>query len=463
MKTLINQMFGRMPALAMAVAGSVEAPAIERGMERFAPVPARDPRELRATPRLGPFLVLTAQLALLLLVFSLYHLEKRGFLRMSAIVFGAFLVHYWLPFRMKEPFWVAVSMAGAFVLLQSLVATLLIIVGLAFFLILRSPVAFRYRVSLLVAIFAVLIYGCATKSFHIIPVSFYAVFGAIFMFRIIIYVYDLAHVRKPAELLPFLSYFFLLPNYYFTLFPVVDFQTMRRGYYQRDIHEIAQQGIFWMMRGTIQLMLYRLVTYFNDPYLPDRVTSLRALVTTMVLTFLLYLNVSGTFHLIVGMLHLFGYDLPETNRRYLLSSSFTDFWRRANIYWKDFMVKIVYYPVYFKLHRRGDVRAQVVATAAVFLVTWALHSYQFFWVKGQFLTSWPDTIFWTILGLLVIANVLNESRHKRRKPNPSWQARVMHAGQVLATFTVIVTLWSLWSSPTLGAWGYLMTHWMQGH
>jgi D-alanyl-lipoteichoic acid acyltransferase DltB (MBOAT superfamily) len=362
---------------------------------------------------------------------------------------------------MKEPFWVAVSMAGAFVLLQPLVATLLIVVGLAFFLILRSPVALRYRVSLLVAVFAVLIYGCATKGFHVIPVSFYSVFGAIFMFRTIIYVYDLAHARKPAELLPFLSYFFLLPNYYFTLFPVVDFQTMRRGYYQRDIHEIAQQGIFWMMRGTIQLMLYRLVTYFNDPYLPDRVTSLHTLITTMVLTFLLYLNVSGTFHLIVGMLHLFGYDLPETNRRYVLSSSFTDFWRRTNIYWKDFMVKVVYYPIYFKLHRRGDARAQVLATAAVFLVTWALHSYQFFWVKGQFLTSWPDTIFWTILGLLVISNVLYESRHKRRQRDSSWRGRVIHAVEVLVTFAVIVTLWSLWSSPTVGAWAYLMTHWMQ--
>ncbi|HXM20931.1 MAG TPA: hypothetical protein VN948_06675 [Terriglobales bacterium] len=461
MKALINQMFGRMPVLAIPVVGSAEALGIDLGTGQFAPAPTRDARELRAIPRLGPFLALAAQLALLLLVFGLYHLGEHGFLRMSAIAFGAFLVHYWLPFRFKEPFWVAVSVAGAFVLLQPLVATLLIVVGLAFFLILRSPVAFRWRVLLLGLIFSALIYVCATDSFRVIPVSFYSVFGAIFMFRIIIYVYDLAHAREPAQLLPFLSYFFLLPNYCFTLFPVVDFQTMRRGYYQRDIHEIAQQGIHWMMRGAIQLMLYRLVTYFNDPYLPDRVTSLHALITTMVLTFLLYLNVSGTFHLIVGMLHLFGYDLPETNRRYLLSSSFTDFWRRANIYWKDFMVKIVYFPVYFKLHKRGDVRAQVVATAAVFLVTWALHSYQFFWVTGRFLTSWPDTIFWTILGLLVIANVLYESRHKRRKQNSSWQGRVIHAVQALVTFTVIVTLWSLWSSPSVGAWVYLMTHWMQ--
>jgi hypothetical protein len=93
-----------------------------------------------------------------------------------------------------------------------------------------------------------LAYGRATGALAI-PGAFYPVFGAIFMFRIIIYVYDLAHSRERARLLPFLSYFFVLPNYYFTFFPVIDFQTMRRSYYQRDIHEIAQQGIRWMTRG----------------------------------------------------------------------------------------------------------------------------------------------------------------------------------------------------------------------
>jgi alginate O-acetyltransferase complex protein AlgI len=411
----------------------------------------------------GAFVALAAQLAILLLVFRLYHLTEKPSLlvRLVEVAFGAFLIHYWLPFRFKETFWVMTSMAGAFLLVEPRIAVLLAAVGLVFFLILRSGIPYSWRITLLALIFVAFTYGCATKILPI-PGGFYALFGAIFMFRIIIYVYDLAHSREPACLLPFLSYFFLLPNYYFTLFPVIDFQTMRRTYYQRDIHQIAQQGIHWMTRGAIQLMLYRLVIYFNDRYLPDRVTSFRALVTTMVLTFLLYLNVSGKFHLIVGMLHLFGYDLPETNRRYLLASSFADFWRRANIYWKDFMVKIVYFPVYFKLRKKGEVAAQIVATAAVFLVTWAFHSYQFFWIRGQFILSWPDTLFWLILGLLVIANVLYETRHpKRRQPDSSWRARAVHTVQVLATFTVITTLWSLWSSPSVGAFLYLMTHWIR--
>jgi alginate O-acetyltransferase complex protein AlgI len=419
-------------------------------------------KELRSVTKLWPFVGLAAQLAGLLLVFRLYRLmERPHFLLMSAITFGAFLIHYWLPFFLKEPFFITVSVAGAFFLLEPPVALLLVAVGLMFFLIFRSPLHNRWRLLALAVVFAVLIYCCAQKT-SLIPTGFYPVFGAVFMFRIIIYAYDLAHGRERAQLLPFLSYFFLLPNYYFTLFPVIDFKTMRRSYYQRDIHDIAQQGIQWMVRGTIQLMLYRLVVYFNDPYLPDRVTSLGALISTMILTFLLYLNVSGQFHLIVGMLHLFGYDLPETNRRYLLARSFTDFWRRINIYWKDFMVKIVYFPVYFKFRKKGDIRAQVTATAAVFLVTWLLHSYQFFWIKGQFSLGWQDTFFWGILGILVIISVLFESRRKRRRMDSSWHMQALHAAQVLGTFALVTTLWSLWSSPSVNSWIFLMTHWMHG-
>ena len=77
----------------------------------------------------------------------------------------------------------------------------------------------------------------------------------------------------------------------------------------------------------------------------------------MVATYLLYLHVSGQFHLIVGLLHMFGFNLPETHHRYLLASSFTDFWRRINIYWKDFIMKLFFYPAFFALKRIGTLRA----------------------------------------------------------------------------------------------------------
>ncbi|NIO08549.1 MAG: hypothetical protein GTO40_11300, partial [Deltaproteobacteria bacterium] len=58
---------------------------------------------------------------------------------------------------------------------------------------------------------------------------------------------------------------------------------------------------------------------------------------------------------------------PETNYRYFLASNFTDFWRRANIYWKDFMLKVVYYPTYFRLRKWDDTFRLIFATVLVFL------------------------------------------------------------------------------------------------
>ena len=116
-----------------------------------------------------------------------------------------------------------------------------------------------------------------------------------------------------------------------------------------------------------------------------------------------------------GMLHLFGYQLPETHHHYLLASGFTDYWRRINIYWKDFMVRIVFNPVVFRLKRRPQPLALAVATTAVFLTTWLLHAYQSYWLRGTWGFSVPDALFWGILGVLVLVGVQLDARRPRSR------------------------------------------------
>src|SRR5271165_4586511 len=197
--------------------------------------PVLDPRLERSKTDVRRFAMLAIPLALLLLTFRAYNLEQPAFFRLACVVFGGFAASYWLPFRYKEPFLILLSLTGAYVLLSPLVASLLIAAGLLMFGIVRSGLEFRWRVLALVAILCAFIYGRASGRFHI-PGDFWPVLGAIFMFRMIIYLYDVKHLPGPASLKDYLIYFFLLPNYYFLLFPVVDFQTLRRSYFQRDIH-----------------------------------------------------------------------------------------------------------------------------------------------------------------------------------------------------------------------------------
>ncbi len=419
-------------------------------------------REALATRDPLRFLLLLGQLALLVLVFRAFRVEEQRFMHLTAMIFSAFAVHYWLPFRYKELFWIAVSFAGAFVLLDTRSAATLIGIGLLFYAVAASPVGFPWKVVIALVIGGVLTYGRATLGLGV-PTQLWPILGAVFMFRLLVYFYDLQHAKERPSLKEYCTYFFMLPNYYFILFPVIDFQTLRKTYFRRDIHVVAQQGIDWILRGTVQLLLYRAI-YHLKPSLnePESITSFGLLVTAMVGTYLLYLRVSGHFHIIIGFLHLFGYDLPETHRRYLLAHSLTDFWRRINIYWKDFMVKLVYFPVYFRLRRSGEVRAQVVATALVFVATWALHSYQWFWLRGTWLFTWPDTLFWAILGGLVIVNVLMERRQRTPARVSGLGAWTQRGLQIAATFTLMTVLWSLWNAHSVEEWIEVLTWWQVG-
>lgn len=115
------------------------------------------------------------------------------------------------------------------------------------------------------------------------------------------------------------------------------------------------------------------------------------------------------------MLSLFGFHLPETHHRYYFASSLTDYWRRINIYWKDFMRKVFYYPAYFKLRKWGATSALVGATLWVFVATWFLHAYQWFWLRGSFLLAWNDVLFWSLLALLLVLNSLYEAKYGRAR------------------------------------------------
>ena len=290
-----------------------------------------------------------------------------------------------------------------------------------------------------------------------------------FMFRLIIYLYELKHAKAPETLVDTLSYFFLLPNFCFTLFPVVDYRTMQRGYFSADVHALQRRGLQMMLQGTVQLLVYRLI-YHEMLIPPSKVHNLASLSCYIVSNYLLYLEVSGQFHIACGMLHLYGFQLPRTHHNYLLATGFTDYWRRINIYWKDFMVRLFFNPVVFRLKRWPQPAALAAGTVAVFVATWLLHAYQWYWLRGSWGFSVPDALFWGILGVLVLVNVQLDAR-RRRTPSLAtascanqlaFRELAPRCLKIAATFTTIAVLWSLWSSPSLAAWLEMLCRGLQG-
>ena len=400
------------------------------------------------------FLSVLVQLALLTLVFRQFQIENAGFLRLWLLTVAGFAIHAFLPLRYRLPFFLGLSLAGILLVLGVFHGVTLIVLGVLLIAICHLPLSFAARVALLLFVVAVL----AAQRAQWLPApwseAIWPILGSMFMFRLIVYLYDLRHDSAPVSPTRALSYFFMLPNVCFPLFPVVDYKTFRRNYFDDDAYRIYQVGIDWMVRGIVHLILYRIVYYYFS-LSPAEVHGPGDLAQYLVSNFLLYLRVSGTFHLIVGMLYLFGFRLPETHHRYLLASSFTDFWRRINIYWKDFMLKVFYYPAYFRLRRFGNTTALVLATLFVFLMTWFLHAYQWFWLRGTLLFVWQDILFWTVLGVLVVVNSLWEAKRGRQRAlgkAPSWRGFSTLTLKIAGMFCFICVLWSFWTSESISEW-----------
>jgi D-alanyl-lipoteichoic acid acyltransferase DltB (MBOAT superfamily) len=174
----------------------------------------------------------------------------------------------------------------------------------------------------------------------------------------------------------------------------------------------------------------------------------------MVTSYLLYLRISGQFHIIIGILCLFGFNLSETHHLYYLSAGFNDFWRRINIYWKDLMIKMIYYPVFLRLRKQFGMTAAIIcATVAVFLGTWILHSYQWFWLRNAFPIAVNDGLFWGFLGVMVIINSFAEARSRSQlQKTLTFHGALTVAFKTVGFFALMCVLWSLWSSASPGEW-----------
>lgn len=422
-------------------------------------------KEIAGTGRLvdrfaafGPLAIIAGQLALLVAALYVFAIQEEGFLRLAPLLFGGFLVNAILPLRLRPPFFLLLSFA-ALAVLWGWSAIIVVAIGMPLIGIVHLPIGAWARAALLgtsAATVAAMTTGIGSFTAIDQVATVAPAIGSIFMFRLIIYFYQQAKDPVDTNIWQRLSYFFMLPNAAFFLFPVIDFRNFVTLYYHRDEVAIYQRGIALLFRGAAQLVIYRALYYYIVPNAQE-VINLSSLVQFMLGGYLLYIKVVGIFHLVVGSLCLFGFDVPSAHHKYLLASGFNDLWRRARTDWKDFMTKVFYYPMIlaFKHRGMGTTAAIVVATTLVFVSSWLLHSYQSFWLLGSFPLRLTDFVFWMGLGALVVANsllLLRVPRRVRRSGTVSFSQAFVHAAKVSGVLATISLLWSFWYSRSPSDW-----------
>lgn len=399
---------------------------------------------LTASERAGRFVPLLLELVLIAAVLHSFQIElHRHFFPVFCVIVAGFAIHTWLPSRQRLAFFAFLSAACVLFVLGTANGLWVLGIGSALIGICYLPVAFGMRVVLLAAA-GVALAGLRVQH----PLPFWPVLGSMFMFRLICFMYERRHEGVPPSLASSVSYFFLLPNACFPLFPVVDYKTFRETWYNEDEWEIYQRGVTWIVRGIVHLLLYR---YIKSHLVPDdyELTDLPRLAIFMATNYALYLQVSGQFHLVTGLLHLFGFNLPRTHHLYFLASSCSDIWRRINIYWKDFLAKVVFYPAFFALRRRGAAAgtAMVLSVFLVFVCTWLFHSWQTFWLLGRFPLTVNDACLWLGAGTAVAINVALESRRNKSRETSALFAAFSVSARTVLMFSLVSLFWACWTRP----------------
>lgn len=414
---------------------------------------------------MGPLLLIMIELSLACLVMIRFEFDLAEPLGWDLLwLVPAFAAHAVMPLTWRRPFLLGLTALLLVRVLGTTPGYYVIGVGLALIGLCHLRIAFRWRVLAIVVVATALALVEARLLHwgHHLEIAL-PILGGIFMFRLILYLYDIRH-EKPGAATPLerIGYFFLLPAPLAPFFPTLDYQVYRRSWYREPAFETYQVGMLWISRGVVHLALYRVIYHFFSPS-PEFVTDLAGVAAFCLSGYLIYLRVSGLFHLITGILRLFGYALPETHRLYFFARDFSDYWRRINIYWKEFMTKIVFYPAFMTLRRTGlGYQGRLaLATIVVFIATAVLHSYQTFWLRGSFEIHETDYAFWGLLGLLVVGNNLLDARKAptRRGDEPagwSWGRAVGLSLRAVGLFLLFALLWALWSAQEWGVFAEVM-------
>ncbi|MCK6548688.1 hypothetical protein L6R52_22785 [Myxococcota bacterium] len=437
------------------------------GVVRPAAKPAEVVESKFSLPSLIRFGGVAFQLALIFQVIRAFDIETKGFRYLMAWTLGGFIVHHFLPksvtvgskiYHPRLLFFGVLSVVGMGWVIGWTNAAWTFALGMVLIGCAHLPMAMLARIGVMLGVVAVYTAFRADWLKELVPqpwsTAIWPILGSMFMFRMIIYMWDMKNKSAPFSFAHALAYFFMIPNVCFTLFPIVDYQTFTKVYFNTDDVKIYQRGAWWMLRGVVHLLIYRAI-YQNFALDPLTVQDAGDAWHHIMASFGLYFKIVGSYTLAMGVLHLFGFNMPLPYHNFLLGQSFVNFWQRANIYWKDFILKLYFQPQFIKLSRSysGPV-AMALALAWAIGATWFLHAYQAFWITSKFPVTWQDVTMWVWLGTGMYVNMLEDLKPKKKtlkKPVRTLKGDVIRGLKISAMMFSMFFMWTaVFTSP---GWG----------
>ncbi|MGZ3882982.1 MAG: hypothetical protein ACXVP0_15360 [Bacteroidia bacterium] len=401
-------------------------------------------------------LLYTAGLFLVFFIMERFNLDYcSNILDLKWVTLAGFTVYVNVPSRYKLPAFSLIFMVCIYTVFTVVPATILFLILLSFFLIIQSQLKWGLKL-LIVALMMLFLLAVRANVLFMPRVALVVPFAlAIVMFRGILLMYEVKYNPPSANSWFHLGYFFIFPNLAFLFFPIVDNKFFVKSFLNRPYREIYKRGLFYLLFGMFQITVYKVI---HDHFLVQHTEhTIWSLLRFTFVNYFMILKITGILTIAFGFLVIFGFNLPPLFGNFFLAPSFTDYWRRANIYWREFVIKIVYYPLYFRLKKKIP-QPIFVCVIIAFTFSYIFHSYQLFCINGYYTFRANDLFYWLTLGLIIGINATLE--HQRistsgKKTAPSrTKDFFLRPLKIAAVFFITSTLWFFWGSDSIGDFAF---------
>lgn len=389
-------------------------------------------------------------------VFLVYYLgfeKNKGFDKVAILLTSAFLVYVFVPLRFRKLFLAGLAFAIE-VYLIGLKLSACVFLVIVYFVGLTYVKNKHLR---LLSIFVSVALGVLVVSkFWSLPhLRFIFMVSAVFlMLRYIYFLYELNYFKKPPVFIDRLCYLFLIPNACFPLFPALNPNEFQNTFYNQPSEISMKRGLHWITVGIFHLLIYRVIYLYFTPS-PYDIDGFPMWGWFILSSYSLIFRLSGLFYLAMGFLQIFGFNLPNIFNHVYFANSFPDLWRRVNLYWRAFMIRVFYYPIVFKFKKQNQRLVVGLVTLLMFGFTWLLHSWQWYWIKGSYYFYPTDMIFWFTLGLIISYNAVRTIDKLNNTKPVKAENYYVGGAKVVLMFVAMSLLWSMWTASSVTEFFYI--------
>lgn len=377
-------------------------------------------------------------------------------LAFSPFLLSVFVIHHFMMPSHKAMVFPVLFLILSFMVFNPITASVLFLSLGLFGFVLFSGAKYYLKLSFSVVFFMTMLL-LLTDSINLYPVNFMAPFIlSIIMFRGIILLYEFKHKNKISNHLFSFAYLYSFPQLFFPIMPIVDYKTFLIGSESKNPEVLWTKAFEQFVTGLFLFSLYKIA----DGYLELDLTKLTGatdLFIAVLSKLIILLKICALYIFSLGFISMFGIELPSAFGFFPLASSFRNYWKDVNRYWRDFLLKLIYYPLYFKLRKTSIPAKTFLVVMVTFLFSCFFHFYQLYFSSGNLFLKLNDIMYWMLLGVLVYwSNVRLEKSGESENDDEKIMGLVRKSLNVLLVQTVMSFLFFLWNCNSLNEFVFLV-------